>query len=133
MMWKGHTLLGLAMGLPFVSSPEQIFLLVAGALYPDLDHDVKSEIVNRGLYISAGLISINILLYFFEPSYFDIDFFVISIAVLLLYIIPYFASHRGVTHTFLCMILVSVILGFLTYKLSVFSPIIAGIIALLQL
>jgi len=132
MMWKGHTILALIMGLPFVSSPEQIFFLVAGALYPDLDHDVKSKIVNRGIYVSGGLILINILLYIFKPSYFDIDFFVVSIAVLLLYIIPYFANHRGITHTFLCMIVVSVILGFLTYKLSVFSPIIAGIVALIM-
>ena len=132
MMWKGHTLLALIMGLPFISSPEQIFLLVAGALYPDLDHDVKSKIVNRGLFISGVLVLTNILLYLFNPSYFDIDFFVISIAVLLLYVIPYFANHRGITHTFLCMIVVSVILGYLTYKISVLlSPIIAGILALI--
>ena len=129
-MWKGHTILGLAMGLPFISSPEQVFLLVAGALYPDLDHDVKSEIVNRGIYLSGGLVLINILLYLFKPSYFDIGFFVVSTAVLILYLIPYFANHRGITHTFLCMLVVSAILGFLAYKLSVFSPIIAGIIAL---
>ena len=130
MRWIGHTILGLIMGLPFVSSPEQIFLLVAGALYPDLDHDKKSDIVNRGIFISGGLVLINILLYLFKPSYFDITFFVVSIAVFILYIIPYFASHRGITHTFLCMFVVSTILGFLAYKLSIFSPVVAGIIAL---
>jgi len=132
MRWDGHTALGLIMGLPFVSSPEQVFLLVAGALYPDLDHDTKSEIVNRGIYISGGLILINILLYLFKPSYFDTTLLLISIAVLILYIIPYLASHRGVTHTFLCMLVVSTILGFLSYKLSVLSPIVGGIIALLM-
>jgi len=130
MRWIGHTILGLIMGLPFVSSPEQIFLLVAGALYPDLDHNTKSEIVNRGIYISIGLVLINILLYLFKPSYFDITFFVVSTAVLILYIIPYLASHRGITHTFLCMLVVSAILGFLAYKLSIFSPVLAGIIVL---
>jgi len=131
-MWREHTVLGLVMGLPFVSSPEQIFLLVAGALYPDLDHDIKSEIVNRGMYVSGGLVLLNILFYLFKPSYFSITFFIISLAVLILYIIPYRASHRGITHTFLCMCIVSVILGFLAYKLSVLSPIVAGITPLIM-
>ncbi|HID47790.1 MAG TPA: metal-dependent hydrolase [Methanococcaceae archaeon] len=130
MRWKGHTVLGLIMGLPFLSSPDQIFLLVAGALYPDLDHEVKWEIVNRGILISGSLVLINILLYLLHPSYFDFTFLLISTAALILYIIPYFASHRGITHTFLCMFVVSAILGFLAYKLAVFSPVIAGIVVL---
>jgi inner membrane protein len=66
MDWKGHTILGLIFGLPFISSPEQIFLVLAGALYPDLDHDVKEDIVKRGIYISLGLVLINILIYYFK-------------------------------------------------------------------
>ncbi|MBW9222371.1 metal-dependent hydrolase [Methanothermococcus sp. SCGC AD-155-C09] len=132
MNWKGHTIFGIILGLPFLSSPEQIFLLVAGALYPDLDHEVKSEIVNRGLYFAGALVLINILLYLFKTQYFDMGFFVVSAAVLILYLIPHFANHRGITHTFLSLIIVSSILGFLTYKLAIFSPIISGIIALIM-
>ncbi|HIP91565.1 MAG TPA: metal-dependent hydrolase [Methanothermococcus okinawensis] len=130
MKWKGHTILGLIMGLPFISSPEQIFLVVAGALYPDLDHEIKSDIVNRGILISLGLVLISLLVYILEPSYFDVTFLLLSTGVLILYLIPHLASHRGITHTFICMFVVSLILGFIAYKLSVFSPVVAGIMAL---
>ncbi len=132
MNWKGHTILGIIMGLPFLSSPEQIFLLVAGALYPDLDHNVKSEIVERGIYFAGALVLIDTLIYLFKPQYFDLGLFVGAVSILLLYLIPYFANHRGITHTFLSLMVVSPILGFLTYKMSVLSPIIAGIIALIM-
>jgi len=92
MNWKGHTIFGIILGLPFLSSPEQIFLLVAGALYPDLDHEVKSEIVNRGLYFAGALVLINILLYLFKTQYFDMGFFVVSAAILILYLIPPFCK-----------------------------------------
>ncbi|ENN95725.1 membrane-bound metal-dependent hydrolase [Methanocaldococcus villosus KIN24-T80] len=132
MDWKGHTILGLVFGLPFISSPEQIFLALAGALYPDLDHDVKEDIVKRGIYISLGLVLINILIYYFKKEYFNLDLFILSVSVLLIYLIPYFANHRGITHTFWTLILVSVILGFLALKLTIFSPVLAGIIVLLM-
>ena len=133
MNWKGHTIFGIIIGLPFLSSPEQIFLLVAGALYPDLDHNVKSEIVERGIYFSGALVLIDTLIYLFKPQYFDLGLFVGAVSVLLLYLIPYFANHRGITHTFLSLIIISSILGFLTYKMSILSPIIAGIIALIMI
>ncbi|AEH06994.1 metal-dependent hydrolase [Methanothermococcus okinawensis] len=132
MNWKGHTILGIIMGLPFLSSPEQIFLVVAGALYPDLDHNVKSEIVKRGIYFSGVLILIDFLVYIFKPQYFDLGLFVGAVSILLIYLIPYFAEHRGITHTFLSLVVISPILGFLAYKLSIISPIIAGIIALIM-
>ncbi len=133
MNWKGHTIFGILIGLPFLSSPEQIFLLVAGALYPDLDHNVKSEIVERGIYFSASLVLISILTYLFKPLYFDLGLFVGAVSVLFLYLIPYLANHRGITHTFLSLIIVSLILGYLTYKMAILSPIIAGIIALIMI
>lgn len=132
MNWKGHITLGILMGLPFISSPEQIFLLVAGALYPDLDHDVKSEIVQRGLYISGGLILVSILAYLFRPEYFNTGFFIAAILSGVIYITPYYAEHRGITHTFLSLGVMSIILGYLTFKLSVISPIMASLIALIM-
>jgi inner membrane protein len=132
MNWKGHTIFGIILGLPFLSSPEQIFLLVAGALYPDLDHNVKSEIVERGIYFSGSLVLIDALIYIFKPHYFDLGLFIGAVSVLLVYLIPHFANHRGITHTFLSLIVISLILGFLTYKMSILSPIIAGIIALIM-
>ncbi|EHP87238.1 metal-dependent hydrolase [Methanotorris formicicus] len=130
MNWKGHTILGLIFGLPFISSPEQIFLVLAGALYPDLDHDVKEDIVKRGIYISFGLVFINILIYYFKNDYFNLDLFILAVSVLLIYLIPYFANHRGITHTFLALVFVSIILGFLALKLTIFSPILAGVVVL---
>jgi inner membrane protein len=130
MDWKGHTILGLIFGLPFISSPEQIFLVLAGALYPDLDHDVKEDIVKRGIYISLGLVLINILIYYFKKEYFNLDLFILAVSVLLIYIIPYFANHRGITHTFWALIFVSIVLGFLALKLTIFSPILAGVVVL---
>ncbi len=132
MNWKGHVIFGIILGLPFLSSPEQIFLLVAGALYPDLDHNVKSEIVKNGIYLSLSLVFISILTYLFKPQYFDMGLFIGAVSVLVLYLIPFMANHRGITHTFLNLIVVSLILGFLTYKISILSPIISGIIALIM-
>jgi len=120
------------MGLPFISSPEQIFLVVAGALYPDLDHDVKSEIVQRGIYIAGGLILVSILAYLFKPEYFNLGLFIASILGCLIYILPYYAEHRGITHTFLSLWVVSSILGYLTYKLSAISEIMAALAALIM-
>jgi len=132
MNWKGHITLGIIMGLPFISAPEQIFLLVAGALYPDLDHDVKSEIVQRGLYISGGLILVSILAYLFRPEYFNTGFFIAAVLSGLIYVIPYYAEHRGITHTFFSLGIMSVILGYLTFKLSIISPIMASLSALIM-
>ncbi|NPA62780.1 MAG: metal-dependent hydrolase [Methanococci archaeon] len=132
MNWKGHTILGIIFGLPFISSPEQIFLALAGALYPDLDHDVKEDIVKRGLLISGGIVFINILLYFFDKHLFNIELFVLGVSVLLIYLIPYFSEHRGLTHTFWSLLFVSSILGYLAYKLSFISSVFAGLISLLM-
>ncbi|MBP2143303.1 inner membrane protein [Methanococcus voltae] len=132
MNWKGHVTLGIIMGLPFISSPEQIFLVVAGALYPDLDHDVKSEIVNRGLYIAGGFLALLILSYLFKPAFFNLDYFIAAILTALIYAIPYYADHRGLTHTFIAMILGSIALGYIVLKLSILSPIMACIIALIM-
>ncbi len=132
MNWKGHTILGIIFGLPFISSPEQIFLALAGALYPDLDHDVKEDIVKRGILISGGIVFLNVLLYFFDKSLFNIDLFILGVAVLLIYLIPYFSEHRTLTHTFWSMLFVSFILGNLYYKLSFISSIFAGILLLLM-
>ena len=132
MDWKGHTILGIIFGLPFISSPEQIFLALAGALYPDLDHDVKEDIVKRGLLISGGIVFINILLYFFDKQLFNVDLFILGVLVLLIYLIPYFSDHRGLTHTFWSLLFVSLILGYLTYKLSFISSVFAGLVSLLM-
>ncbi|ACX71892.1 membrane-bound metal-dependent hydrolase [Methanocaldococcus vulcanius M7] len=132
MNWKGHTILGIIFGLPFISSPEQIFLVLAGALYPDLDHDVKEDIVKRGLLISGGIVFINILLYFFDKKLFNIELFILGVSVFLIYLIPYFSEHRGLTHTFWSLIFVSSILGYLSYKLSFISSVFAGLISLLM-
>ncbi|AIJ05946.1 membrane-bound metal-dependent hydrolase [Methanocaldococcus bathoardescens] len=132
MNWKGHTILGIIFGLPFISSPEQIFLALAGALYPDLDHDVKEDIVKRGILISGGIVFINILLYFFDKSLFNIDLFILGVSVLLIYLIPYFSEHRTLTHTFWSLLFVSFILGYLSYKLSFISAVFAGLISLLM-
>ena len=132
MNWKGHTILGIIFGLPFISSPEQIFLALAGALYPDLDHDVKEDIVKRGLLISGGIIFINILLYFFDKQLFNVDLFILGVSVFLIYLIPYFSDHRGLTHTFWSLLFVSLILGYLTYKLSFISSVFAGLVSLLM-
>lgn len=132
MNWKGHTILGIIFGLPFISSPEQIFLALAGALYPDLDHDVKEDIVKRGLLISGGIVFINILLYFFDKHLFNVDLFILGVLILLIYLIPYFSDHRGLTHTFWSLLFVSSILGYLAYKLSFISSVFAGLISLLM-
>ncbi|ACV24817.1 metal-dependent hydrolase [Methanocaldococcus fervens] len=132
MNWRGHTILGIIFGLPFISSPEQIFLALAGALYPDLDHDVKEDIVKRGLLVSGGIVFINILLYFFEKDIFNIDLFILGVSVLLIYLIPYFSEHRGLTHTLWSLLFVSFILGYLAYKLSAISAVFAGLISLLM-
>lgn len=132
MNWKGHVIFGIMMGLPFISSPEQIFLVIAGALYPDLDHDVKSEIVERGLYISGALVLISILVYIFKPKFFDLGFFIAAVSILILYLIPYFANHRRITHTLLGLIVVSSILGFTSYKIGSISPIMAGLLSLIM-
>ncbi|CAB3288770.1 Membrane-bound metal-dependent hydrolase [Methanocaldococcus lauensis] len=132
MNWKGHVILGLIFGLPFISSPEQIFLVLAGALYPDLDHDVKEDIVKRGIIISGGIVLINILLYFFKKSLFNIDLFVLGVSVFLIFLIPYFSEHRTYTHTIWSLFFVSIIIGFLSYKLSFISKVFAGLISLLM-
>ncbi|WP_456371614.1 metal-dependent hydrolase [Methanocaldococcus sp.] len=132
MNWKGHVILGLIFGLPFISSPEQIFLVLSGALYPDLDHEVKEDIVKRGIIISGGIVLINILLYFFEKSLFNIDLFVLGISVFLIFLIPYFSEHRTYTHTIWSLLFVSIIIGFLSYKLSFISKVFAGLISLLM-
>lgn len=132
MNWKGHVILGLIMGLPFVSSPEQIFLIMSGALYPDLDHGVKEDIVERGLYFAGFIIFISLLSYFFKPEYFNIGIFIGGVLLFLLLFVPYKAEHRGITHTIIWMVISTVVLGYLMSGLSILSPTIAGLIILIM-
>ncbi|WP_423793329.1 metal-dependent hydrolase [Methanocaldococcus indicus] len=122
MNWKGHTILGLIFSLPVIFSPEHIFLALAGALYPDLDHEYKEEIVKRGLLISGSIVLINILLYFFNTKLFNLEFFILAVLIFFIFIIPYFSEHRTYTHTFYSLIMVSLIMGYFVYKLSILSP-----------
>lgn len=55
-----------------------------------------------------------------------------GVLILLIYLIPYFSDHRGLTHTFWSLLFVSSILGYLAYKLSFISSVFAGLISLLM-
>ena len=79
-----------------------------------------------------GLILVSILAYLFKPEYFNLGLFIASILGCLIYILPYYAEHRGITHTFLSLGFVSGILGYLTYKLSAISEIMAALAALIM-
>ncbi len=117
-------------------APEQIFLLIAGALYPDLDHDVKTNIVNRGILLSSLLILISVMTFlldlFTNSSNFNINMLVAGVLIFLVYLIPANSKHRGFTHTIYCMILCSTIIGYYTFQLSFLTPLVVGLLALLM-
>ncbi len=130
MNWKEHIIIGLLYSLPVIYAPEHLFLAIAGSLYPDLDHEVKEEIVKRALFISGSVILINILLYYLNKSLFNIEFFILAVLIFFIFLFPYFSEHRTYTHTFYALIFVSLILAYFQLKLSTISPTLASLLIL---
>ncbi|ADG13165.1 membrane-bound metal-dependent hydrolase [Methanocaldococcus infernus ME] len=122
MNWKEHCIFGFLLYLPFFSSPEDIFLLLSGILFPDLDHEVKEEITRRGIYISLGILILALILYFSKSPLFNLDLLVIGVLSLLIYIVPYFSEHRGLTHTVWSLIIISLIFSYIIFRISSISP-----------
>ncbi|WP_456472384.1 metal-dependent hydrolase [Methanocaldococcus sp.] len=122
MNWREHSIIGLILSLPFITSPNQIFLALAGSLYPDLDHEVKEEITLRGLMIAIGILIISLAFYFLKSNLFNLNLLISGILILFIYILPYFSDHRGLTHTIWSLIFISLIFSYIIYQLSFISP-----------
>ncbi len=130
MNWKGHSILGFLFSLPFISDLVSLTIALAGALFPDLDHENKEKIVFKAFVIISMIITILSICYYFFPERFDFSLFLSSVFLLILVVAPIFLNHRGLTHSIWYAIILSLIVGFFCFSLSKISKTLAGVLIL---
>ncbi len=107
--YKPHAIAGIIFALPFVPSIFYLFFALIGASIPDMDHNANKNKV-YSMFIIGVILSI--LLFIYNGS-------IISCLIIIsLAIIFCLSKHRGFTHTFLGIIILSflfmlMVMGFL--------------------